>query len=176
MIRPACNRVSPHWYVVHTKPKQENRAANNLRAWGIETYTPMIRARHSRVHAREQSYLSKPLFPQYIFARFDARNLLPKVYLTRGVHRVVCFGDSPAQVDDEIITVIQLQTGDDGFIRLGDSLKTGDRVMINSGSLKSLVGIFERELKDSDRVVILLTAITFQGHIVIERDRVSKVN
>lgn len=30
----------PQWYVVHTNPKQEDRAYSNLRCWGVETLHP----------------------------------------------------------------------------------------------------------------------------------------
>jgi hypothetical protein len=38
------------------------------------------------------------------------------------------------------------------------------------------MGIFEHDLKDSDRVVILLTAISYQGRIVLEKELLAKVS
>jgi hypothetical protein len=48
--------------------------------------------------------------------------------------------------------------------------------MIEEGPLKSLVGVFERDVKGTDRVLILLAAISYQGSVVIERQHVRKVN
>ena len=164
------------WYVIQTKPKQENRAASNLNAWRVETFVPKVRK--SRKHSYEggTSYSTKPLFPRYIFARFQVSSLLHKINFTRGVSRVVSFGGAPTQVDDEVIDLIQSQAGNDGLIRIGEELRYGDRVMIKEGPFSSLTGIFEREIKDSERVRILLTAVNYQSHIIVDRELLIKLN
>jgi transcriptional antiterminator RfaH len=164
------------WYAIHTHPKQEDRANNNLIAWNVETFSPRVRKIQPNIYARVPNYLSKPLFPGYIFARFEANRMLRKILFTRGVRSVVTFGGVMAQINDEIITLIQSQVAENGFVQMGENLKTGDRVMIEDGSLKSLVGVFKRHIKGSDRVLILLAAISYQGSVVIERERVRKVN
>lgn len=163
------------WYAVRTNPKQEERADSNLRAWQVETFTPRIKERRY-TQTRGVKYLYKPLFPQYIFARFDARRLLHKVCFTRGVNSVVSFGSDPTPVDNEIIDLIRAQVGADGFIVLGEKFKAGDQVIIKDGPLKNLTGIFEREVNESDRVMILLTTLKYQGHLLLEREFVKKIN
>jgi hypothetical protein len=32
-----------HWYVLRTNPRQEDRAASNLQAWGVKTLNPKFR-------------------------------------------------------------------------------------------------------------------------------------
>ena len=163
------------WYVIQTKPKQEERAGSNLRAWKVETFTPRVKERrYTRLGGVK--YQLKALFPQYIFARFDASRLLHRVYFTRGVHGVVHFGRDPAQVDDEIIAIINSQVGTDGVIDLSEKFKAGDRVIITDGPLKDFVGIFERGDKESDRVMILLTTLKYQGHISLERALLKKIS
>ncbi|HYW70682.1 MAG TPA: transcription termination/antitermination NusG family protein [Pyrinomonadaceae bacterium] len=164
-----------NWYAVHTHPREETRAAYNLRAWQVETFDPKIRKCRLNPFTGAAIYESKPLFPRYIFARFDVR-LLSKVCFTRGVHRVVSFGLSPAPVDDEIIAFIKSQIRQDGFIELGHGLKSGEDVMIMDGPLKGLIGIFEREMNGADRAMVLLKAISYQGSIVIEKSRLKSVN
>ena len=34
---------SPLWYAVYTKPKEEERAESNLRAWGVKTLMPKFK-------------------------------------------------------------------------------------------------------------------------------------
>jgi hypothetical protein len=43
MITESTEDVS-RWYVVQTKSKQEERVNSNLRAWGVETLNPKVRA------------------------------------------------------------------------------------------------------------------------------------
>ncbi len=162
------------WYAIHTHPKEEDRATSNLRAWNVETFNPKIRERRFNPFTGTPIYEKKPLFPRYIFARFDAGSLLSKVCFTRGVHRVVRFGDGPVPVEDEIIAFIKARTGEDGLIRLGEQFQPGDDVTVTDGPLRGLNGIFERELKGTDRVTILLRAISYQASIVIEKEHLKK--
>lgn len=162
------------WYAIHTKPKQERRAEMNLRAWNIEAFAPKVRARRRGRPQNGSLYMEKPLFPRYLFARFDVKTYSHRVIFTRGVHNIVRFGDSPIPVDDQIIEIIQLRVGEDGFVRVGEKLECGDRVMIQEGPFKSLIGIFEGGVGEAERIRILLTAISYQAHITIEKDLVRK--
>jgi transcriptional antiterminator RfaH len=162
------------WYAIHTKARQEQRAESNLRAWHVETYMPKIASR-SRVSGRPCARVVKPLFSRYIFARFKAQELLHKVHFTRGVQSVVSFGEWPTPVDDEIITLLKNQCDKDGFVNVGQKLKAGDRVKITSGPLRNFVGIFEGDVRERDRVAILLTAVSFHSRAVVDRDMVEKL-
>ena len=56
------------WYVVHTHLKQEGRANNNLKIWGVKTLYPKLRSRRVNEFTGAVTYITKPLFPRYIFA------------------------------------------------------------------------------------------------------------
>lgn len=165
-----------HWYVIHTHQRQESRAGDNLRTLGIETLAPVIKKRRCNNYTGEITYTIKPFFPNYIFARFDVQALLCKVRLTRGVHNVVSYGATPALVDNRIISTIQSRIGDDGYIEIGQNLKPGDKVIIEEGPLKDFIGVFERETGDANRVMILLQTVSYQAHLVIEREVVKKID
>jgi transcriptional antiterminator RfaH len=162
------------WYAIHTHPKEEDRATNNLIAWNVETFNPKIRERRLNPFTGAATYERKSLFPRYIFARFDVSSLLAKVSFTRGVQRVVNFGSGPVPVEDEIINFIKDQVGEDGLIHIGEELKRGDLVTVKNGLLGELSGVFEREIKGTDRVKILLNAINYQASIVVAKEHVKK--
>jgi transcriptional antiterminator RfaH len=165
----------PRWYVVHTHPKQEDRAHMNLLVGKVETFMPKRRERKYDRYQGAKTYNIKPLFPSYLFARFKAGDLLRTVRFTRGVHSVVSFGNVPTPVDDEVIAVIQSFSNENGVVRIGDEFKYGDEVVIKSGLLRGFTGIFEREMKDTDRVTILLKTVSYQSHIILERSALRKV-
>lgn len=165
---------SPRWYVLHTHPKQEERANENLRSWGVETLYAKLRTRRFNQFTGAPTYITQPLFPRYLFARFNAREQLPKIQFTRGVHNVVFFGESPASVDQDIIDIIRARIDENGFVKENDELKLGDKVIVNAGPLRNFMGIFEREMKGSDRITILLTAIEYQGRLVVNRAMVQR--
>ena len=56
-----------HWYVVRTKPQNEERAQLYLNQHGIGTFLPCIEFLQS--HRSKQLKKVKPLFPNYLFAK-----------------------------------------------------------------------------------------------------------
>src|ERR1044072_9626044 len=91
----------PSWYAIYTKPREEDRAESNLRAFGLKTLLPRIKEQRSR--EVKSKIKVKNLFPRYIFAQFNLDASLHKVNYTRGVCGVVRFGDKPCPIDDVII-------------------------------------------------------------------------
>lgn len=166
---------NPLWYAIHTKPKQENRACENLLAWNVETFAPLLRKRYFKPFTTRAVYRNEPLFRSYIFARFDAGDMLHKVRFTRGVHSVVSCGGNPIPIDDEVIRLIQLRS-EDGFVRLNDDLKHGDKVVVEGGPLKGLSGIFDRRTSDSERILLLLQTVTYQACVEVESAMVRKAS
>ena len=166
----------PQWYVVHTNPKQEDRADSNLRCWGVETLHPKMKARRVNEFTGALSYVTKPLFPRYIFAKFNASKQLAKISFTRGVHHVVSFGGQPTPVEEDVIKILSARIDDNGFVKLGENLKPGDRVVIKGGPLRDFQGVFERELNDNERISVLLTTISYQGRVVVSRDMLERAS
>jgi transcriptional antiterminator RfaH len=77
------------WYVVHTRPRQEDRAIRNLLLRGIE-----LLARWEKAPRKLGGV--EPLFPGYVLGGSILRNMLRNVRFTRGVHSVVSLGEASA--------------------------------------------------------------------------------
>jgi transcriptional antiterminator RfaH len=161
------------WYLVRTKPKQDARAEGNLHSWGIETLAPKLIDTRRRPRSRIDRDCITPLFPGYLFARFDAARLLAKVRLSRGVRSVIGFGECATAIDDSVITLLKSRVRDDGFVRLDDP-HPGDTVRIVRGPLKSLDGIFERR-SANERVVILLANVGWPVRLEVDKTAVRRV-
>lgn len=172
------NIVPPslRWYAVYTKPRQEDRATSNLRIQNIETCSPKVRETRFNALVGQRVQVIKPLFPSYIFARFDAATMLHKVWFTRGVHKVVSFGGNPVIVADEIIELIRQQMESEDFVKTGDDIALGDKVRIKGGPLSDFVGVFERNASAAKRIQLLLSAVNYQCRIDIDRDLIEKVS
>ena len=166
---------APHWYAIYTKPSEEGRADLNLNGWGVETFSPKITKKKLNPFTGRPISYSAPLFPRYIFARFDVDQMLHKISYTRGVKSVVNFNHAPLAVEDEIIALIRTKVGEDGFVRLEDEFRRGDEVWIDNGSMCGIKGIFDRAMKDERRVRILLTAIRYQASVIVEKALVQRV-
>lgn len=162
-----------NWYVIQSKPKQEERADENLRAWHVETLLPkLLRPVRS---ARAQRTI-EPLFPGYLFARFDADGMASKVRYTRGVARVLGTESGPSAVDDRIIDEIKRRMDPGGLVRPTSTLRAGDRVRIVSGPLKDFVGVFEYSATAAQRVTLLLATLHSPVRVALDAHLVERVS
>lgn len=157
----APTKDSSRWYALAVKPRQEDRAADNLKAWEIPTLAPKVDVGVAGCR--------KLLFPGYIFARFELAHMAHKICFTRGISYIVSFGGKPAEVADEIIAAICNRIRNDGAISLGRSLRPGDPVVITAGPLRDFEGVFEEELSDGERVRILLDTVAYTARMEISR-------
>jgi len=154
------------WYAVYTKPKREDAVAGSLENAGIEVFNPRLKQKKYM----QGAYRNKisPLFPCYVFVKFEPETTSHMIKYTRGVKRVVG-GDFPWPVSDEVIDLIRNQE-EDGIIAIKPpQLKYGDSVAINDGPLAGLKGIFEQELSGQERVVLLLSAVEYQARVVVDK-------
>lgn len=163
------------WYVVHTHPKQEDRTAVNLQAWGMETLSPKLRVNRCNEFSGQISRVARPLFPSYIFTRFRFNESYHRVRFTRGVNSVITFNDQPTPLEDQIIDLIRARIESNGFVKTIDDFQAGDEVVINEGRFQNFCGVFEREIEDADRVRILLNTVSFQAHIVVDKVLVTRL-
>ena len=80
------------WFVVQTLGGHEKLASDQLRRRGRQTFYP--RAEKTVLHARRRYTVLKPLYPNYVFVRFDPFDLswghilhVPGVYTILGIMR-----------------------------------------------------------------------------------------
>lgn len=154
---------SAAWYVLRTKPRQEKRAQDNLKAWGLETLLPLLPERRKKLRPMDGI---RALFPSYIFCRFRDE-LFDKVKFTHGIAYVVAFGGTPAVVDQCIIDGLRARMDAGGAVALledvdaapGPGLRAGDQVMIKTGMFANMAGVLQKDITGSDRVRILLDTV-----------------
>jgi transcriptional antiterminator RfaH len=167
-VIPAADiELDSRWYAVQTRPKQEERAAMNLRGSGLTTFLPMIRPKR-REHS--PALAAAPLFPRYLFVRCDIAHCSSRIRYTRGVAKVLGTSEGPTPLDDSVIQSIQSRLGDDGYVKLmePEALHEGDPVEIMDGPLNGLVGIFHSATTATHRVVLLLNAMNNQMRVVVD--------
>ncbi len=162
-----------YWYTLHTKPRQERQAATNLEALGVETFCPQLMRR--KVIRRRWRNTVGPLFPGYLFARFDVETSFRMVNYATGVRKIVAFGGEPEPLDEEIIHGIRERLTDGCLSVQAGSLRPGQSVQIQSGPLQGLEAIFEREMSDHQRVVLLLRTIESRWRVVLPLEQVANL-
>jgi len=156
-----------NWYAIYTKPKTEEIVSEKLTRAGIEVYNPKIRLR--KYLRNKYCEVIEPLFPCYIFGKFEPEKYQWMITYTRGVRKIVGDKTNPWPVAEDIINFIH-SNEKDGFVAIKcEELSEGDRVKISEGPLSGLTGIFKKVIKGTERVVLLLNAIEYQARVIIER-------
>ena len=130
--------VSEPWYALRIRSHYENTVASHLHARGFESFLPLYLCRRRWSDRFKEFEL--PLFPGYVFCRFDPLNRLPILSIP-GVVKPVAIGRTPVPVDDSEIAAIQAAVK----TRLRTSpwpyLRVGQRVRIEQGPLCGIEGI-----------------------------------
>lgn len=144
------------WYVVQTQPNGEQKAAFHLQRQGFTVYLPKYLKRWR--HARKSELRPAPLFPRYLFLSMDtAQARWRAIRSTIGVTDLICHGDRPAAVPDQVVEDVRAREDEKGLLplRFSSSFKKGEAVAVVEGSLAGATGFFDC-FKDSDRVFLLL--------------------
>ena len=165
--------VSKRWYVVQTKHKEEDKAAFFLKQKNIEVYLPKMEV--MTFHAGKRKLVHKPLFPQYLFARFVAKEKLDEVRWTRGVAKVLLESSNPTPIRDELIAQIKSLEQPDGIIRKR-KFKKHDKIRITRGPFKDITGIFECWTSDKGRVRVLLFLAFGQAKVELHHSLIEKAD
>jgi len=161
------------WYAVYTKSHSEISACASLDRLGVEVFLPMLRER--KILREKCRPTTSPLFPRYLFAKFDVSSQLRAVTYARGVKSIVTFGSCPSIVDESIIHAIRSQATN-GTIELSeDRFSSGQIVRIQDGPLCGLEAVFEKKLSGNNRAVLLLKAMSFQARVILEYQHVANM-
>jgi transcriptional antiterminator RfaH len=138
--------------------------ANFLSGRGYEPFVPLYQSR--RRWSDRIKIVEAPLFPGYLFCRFDIDNRLP-VLTTPGVIRIVGFNRMPIPVDEAEISAIQSLVASGFPSHPWPYLHAGDSVRIDSGPLRGLEGLLVK-LKGAHRLILSVTLL--QRSVAIEID------
>ena len=161
------------WYVAQTHPNAENKAVAHLRRQGFVTYLPRYLKR--RRHARRVDVVSAPLFPRYLFVEIDiAVQRWRSIYSTIGVSQLICTGDTPTPVSNQVVTLLKDREDAAGFIQLGyrPQFRVGDKIRVLDGVFCDCLGLYDG-MSDRDRVTILLDLLGRKVRVLVDAECVA---
>jgi transcriptional antiterminator NusG len=152
------------WYAVQVRSRQEAYVAQQVEGKGYEYFLPASKRR--RVWSDRIRETEEPIFPGYLFCRFDPLNRLG-ILTTPNVIQIVGNSRKPIPVDESEITALQVLVASGLANQTCNYLEVGDRVRIESGPLRGLAGIMV-DMRNSYRLVISVSLL--QRSIAVEID------
>lgn len=131
------------WHGIRTRSNQEKLAAANLDARGFHPFLPVYQTRRrwsDRVVTTEL-----PLFPGYLFCRFDHQQRLP-IVTAPGVVSILSFGgNQPASIPDAEIDAVRLIVQSGLAAQPAPFLREGQRIRVTHGPLRDTEGTLFRK-------------------------------
>jgi transcription antitermination factor NusG len=159
------------WYALRVRPRFEKVIAAALLNKGYEGFLPLYR-QMSRWSDRTKE-IQLPLFPGYLFCRFDINKRLP-ILITPGVMHVVGIGKTPHPVDEGEITALQAVVISGLQAEPRSYLNIGEKVRIEVGPLAGVEGIL-LAAKGSNRLVISVSLLQRSVSVEINESWVKPV-
>jgi len=161
------------WFCLKSKPRQEAVAVRNLRAVGeIEIFFPRIR-RTRRGHEKNKEVV-EPLFPGYIFVKFNPEDSQGTIKSTRGVLHLVSKGGKAVDVENKVIEELKA-LGPEGILSmLDEELKVGAKIKVIRGIFAGSEGEVLKLATPQKRIAVLLTLLGAQQSVEMPMDDVTQ--
>jgi transcription antitermination factor NusG len=155
------------WFALQVRTRHEMGVARHIRGIGYEEFLPLYMCR-KRWSDRVKE-VESPLFPGYLFCRFDPQNRLPILKIP-GVIQIVGNSRQPIPVDESEINAIQSLVTSGIPNQPWPFLEVGERVHIEAGPLRGLEGVLV-EFRGSRRLILSVTLL--QRSVAVEMDAAS---
>lgn len=112
-----------NWYAVYTKPTQEQKACDSLRAFGFEIFYPRLKVRKIRKRQGKPItlWVIRPYFPRYLFVN-TTKQQLSLVRRCRFVSAIVAFGEHPTAIPALVMDVLKAGADEDGLMGSKDQV------------------------------------------------------
>ena len=153
------------WFLAQLKPNCVNIAEKNLKRQGFQTFLPLEEVTCQR--KGKFANVVRPLFPGYIFVRFDVtRGLWRTINSTKGVTRLVSFGKHPTAVPDDLVTELIVRCDPKGRPLPQKFLAPGDRMRITDGPFANIVVEIEK-IEPERRIWVLMEIMGGKTRVAI---------
>ena len=155
------------WFALQVRASHERSVATLLEGKAYEPFLPSYRS--TRRWSDRVKHVELPLFPGYLFCRFNPLNRLP-ILITPGLLRIVGIANSPVEIEEKEISAIQTIVQSGLPSQPWPYLHVGDRVQIRSGPLTGLDGTLS-SFKGQHRLVVSVSML--QRSVAVELDGAS---
>ena len=152
------------WFALTVAPRKEKITAQTLRADGFEEFLPLYFSR--RLWSDRIKKIEKPLFPGYVFCRFDLR-LRQAVLKTPGVFSIVSLGKIPEPIRDSEISALQSVCRSGLSATPYPTPQIGSIVRLHDGPLRGIEGVLVEDQKT--RLIVSVTLLQRSVAVVIDR-------
>ena len=148
------------WFLLQTKVRQEQRAAENLERQNVVSFCPMIRV--EKISRGRRTEVQDVLFPGYLFVQLGESSVsTTAVRSTRGVSHFVASAGAPIKVPHGLVEQLRERVTADADLVMSQLPKPGAKMQIIDGPFKGLNAIFT-EPDGNNRAIVMVTLLSQQ--------------
>lgn len=159
------------WYALQLRSRWESSTAALLSCKGYQTFLPTYK--NAKQGSGRSKEVQAPLFPGYLFCRFNVCDRLP-VLITPGVISVVGVGRIPVPVEESEIEAIQRMVSTGMRVERCPYLEVGQLVRINDGPLSGIEGVLT-SFKGTQRIVVSISLLRRSVALEIDKSVVTPI-
>lgn len=159
--------MTTNWFALRSKARKEEVVWRQVHNQGYEVFYPRLKVQPVNPRSRKL----KPYFPGYMFVNVDIDRVgLSAFQWMPHAMGIVCFGDEPAIVPDNLVYAIMRRVEEISAAggELFDGLHQGDKVFISEGPFAGYEAIFDARIPGSERVRVLLLLLNSQRQVPLE--------
>jgi transcription antitermination factor NusG len=157
LLRPTSSptELGIHWFALYVHARKEAFVASQLESQGVECFLPLYKS--VRKWSDRVKELQQPLFPSYLFSRFDYQDRRA-VVMTSGVLQVVGNGRTAIPIPDEEISALQAGVASGSAHEPWPYIEVGEKVRVACGAMTGLEGILVN-FKGNHRVILSVSLL-----------------
>lgn len=129
-----------HWYALYTKPRKEQKVAQQLDQLGFTVYLP-LKTELRQWSDRKKKVIS-PLFTSYVFIQIE-ESKRDTVFVIDGILNYVFWLGKPAVIRDEDMEVMRNTINQPNTEVLITHLQSGQQLQIQQGAFKGQEALVE---------------------------------
>jgi transcription antitermination factor NusG len=167
----ASRGICLQWFAVRVRSNYEKIASASLRSKGFEELLPLYTGR--RIWSDRIKVVESPIFPGYVFCKFDPSKRLP-ILTTPGVVGIVGFGEVPSPVYEHEIDSLRTLLEAGLSCEPWPFLKVGQPVTIEHGPLAGVDGTV-LQIKGQYRLIVQISLLQRSVSAEIDREAVRPV-
>ena len=148
------------WFLLQTKVRQEQRAAENLERQNVESFCPMIRV--EKISRGRRTEVQDVLFPGYLFVQLGESSVsTTAVRSTRGVSHFVTSAGAPIKVPQGLVEQLRNRVTSHAELIMSQLPKSGAKMQVIDGPFKGLNAIFS-EPDGNSRAIVMVKLLSQQ--------------
>jgi len=148
------------WFLLQTKVRQEQRAAENLERQNVVSFCPMIRV--EKLLRGRRTEVQDVLFPGYLFVQLGESSVsTTAVRSTRGVSHFVTSAGAPIKVPQGLVEQLRNRVTSQAELIISQLPKSGAKMQVIDGPFKGLNAVFS-EPDGNSRAIVMVTLLSQQ--------------